>query len=71
MLAVIFFGFSPFITGYVGTVIKDVYFVAMCVLYITTLIVYAADRELFWSKCYYSILFILATVGMVLFRNNG
>lgn len=71
LLAVIFFGFSPFITGYVGTVIKDVYFVAMCVLYITTLIVYAADRELFWSKCYYSILFILATVGMVLFRNNG
>ncbi|MGN8642163.1 DUF6020 family protein [Catenibacterium mitsuokai] len=71
LLAVIFFGFSPFITGYVGTVIKDVYFVAMCVLYITTLIVYAADRELFWSKCYYSILFVLATVGMVLFRNNG
>ncbi len=71
LLAVIFFGFSPFITGYVGTVIKDVYFVAMCVLYITTLIVYAADRELFWSKFYYSILFILATVGMVLFRNNG
>lgn len=71
LLAAIFFGFSPFITGYVGTVIKDVYFVAMCVLYITTLIVYAADRELFWSKCYYSILFVLATVGMVLFRNNG
>lgn len=71
LIAVIFFGFSPFITGYVGTVIKDVYFVAMCVLYITTLIVYAADRELFWSKCYYSILFVLATVGMVLFRNNG
>lgn len=71
LLAVIFFGFSPFITGYVGTVIKDVYFVAMCVLYITTLVVYAADRELFWSKFYYSILFILATVGMVLFRNNG
>lgn len=71
LLAVIFFGFSPFITGYVGTVIKDVYFMTMCVLYITTLIVYAADRELFWSKCYYSILFILATVGMVLFRNNG
>lgn len=71
LLAAIFFGFSPFITGYVGTVIKDVYFVAMCVLYITTLIVYAADCELFWSKCYYSILFVLATVGMVLFRNNG
>ncbi len=71
IIAILFFGFSPFITGYVGTVIKDVYFVAMCVLYITTLIVYAADRELFWSKCYYSILFVLATVGMVLFRNNG
>lgn len=71
IIAILFFGFSPFITGYVGTVIKDVYFTAMCVLYITTLIVYAANRKLFWSKCYYSILFVLATVGMVLFRNNG
>lgn len=71
IIAILFLGFSPFITGYVGTVIKDVYFTAMCVLYITTLIVYAANRKLFWSKCYYSILFVLATVGMVLFRNNG
>lgn len=71
LLAVIFFGFSPFITGYIGTVIKDVYFTAMCVLYITTLIIYAADRKLFWSKSYYSILFVASTVGMVLFRNNG
>lgn len=67
----LFCGASPFIIGYVGTVIKDVYFSAFCVLYIVLLAEYALRRELFvasfWKKC----LLIISCIGMVLFRNNG
>lgn len=71
LFALLFFAFSPFITGYVGTVIKDVYFTAMVVLYVVLLYVYSVDWEDFWKKWYYPLLIIVASIGMVLFRNNG
>lgn len=70
-VSVFFFSFSPYITGYVGTPIKDLYFVAMVCVYVTVLFVYSMDRHIFWSERRYPVLLILSSVGMVLFRNNG
>lgn len=71
VFALLFCTSSPFIIGYVGTVIKDVYFTAFCVLYTLLLAEYAFRQEVFeasfWKKC----MLVVSCVGMVLFRNNG
>lgn len=71
LLSMILCGASPFIIGYVGTVIKDVYFSAFCVLYILLLGEYCLRRDVFTRDVKRPLLLVLSCVGMVLFRNNG
>lgn len=70
-VAMLFFAFSPYITGYVGTPIKDLYFAAMVCIYVICLFVYSIKLEMFWRERKYPILFVLSSIGMALFRNNG
>ena len=70
-VSLLFFAFSPYITGYVGTPIKDLYFVAMVCLYVLALFVYSIDPKIFWGELRFPVLFVLSCAGMVLFRNNG
>lgn len=71
VLSILFFAFSPYITGYIGTPIKDLYFVTMVCLYIITLFVYSVKPNMFWTEYKFPALFVLSSVGMALFRNNG
>lgn len=71
VISLLFFAFSPYITGYVGTPIKDIYFTAMVCIYIAVLYVYSIEPVIFWGEKKYLILFILSAIGMALFRNNG
>ena len=71
LFALLFCSCSPFVIGYVGTVIKDVYFAAFCVLYILLLAEYVLRPDIFASSLFRKLLLVLSCVGMVLFRNNG
>lgn len=71
LFSLFFFGLSPFVTGYVGTVIKDVYFTAFSLLFTIVLAEYTFARDTFWSSWHKPLVLILAALGMVLFRNNG
>lgn len=70
-LVYVFFGFSPFVTGYIGQVIKDLYFSIFIVLLTVILIKYVFMHNEFWEKKTTLVLFILACVSLNLFRNNG
>ncbi len=66
----LFFCFSPFVTGYVGAAIKDVYFSVFSLLF-TIVFAESVLTEDFWASRKKILLFIGATTGLVLFRNNG
>ena len=70
LVYLLFFAFCPFVTGYVGAAIKDVYFSIFSLLFT---IVFAESLlcEDFWATWKKPVLFILAATGLVLFRNNG
>lgn len=69
LCAVLFFALSPFITGYVGHTIKDVYFCAFFALYVVLVAEYRLDRSGFTGKR--AALFLLASTMLFLFRYNG
>ncbi len=71
VFAMAYFCFSPYIMGYVGQPIKDFYYSVFCVLFIMMLAEYVMDTEAFWKKKKNLILFLVSTMGVVLFRNNG
>lgn len=66
-----FFGFSPFVVGYVGAILKDFYYAIFCLLFILLLIEYCYDRDAFWKSKGKIFLFVLSAVFIVLFRRNG
>lgn len=69
--AIGFFAFSPYVMGYIGQPIKDFYYSVFCVFFITMLAECAIYPEYFWKNIKSPILFAIATLGVVLFRNNG
>lgn len=70
VVILIFFALSPFVCGYVGQVIKDVYYTAFFLLFEICLIQYCFKRNWFWHSRGY-LLMISSTILMCLFRNNG
>ena len=70
MVYLLFFAFSPFVTGYVGTAIKDTYFSIFSLLF-TIVFAESVLEEDFWDGWKRPVLFLAAAAGLVLFRNNG
>ena len=66
----LFFMFSPYITGYLGQTIKDTYYAAFMVLFLTQITLYVLDNAVLKRISWYIIL-LISTCGCILERHNG
>jgi hypothetical protein len=64
-------GFSPYIAGYAGAIIKDVPFSIAVLLAITELIYALLDLDYFLQSKRHYLLTAIAIMGVILMRNNG
>lgn len=71
LFSLLFFALSPFITGYVGQITKDVLFSGFFVLFITVVAEYIVSPEKFWMNRKLPHLLIVSCLFTCLFRHNG
>lgn len=70
-ISIIFLALFPTVSMFVSCSTKDVYFSAGLVLITTLLFEMAYDASAFWNSKKKVLLFVLASLIVVLFRNNG
>ena len=68
---ILFFAFSPFVTGYVGNCIKDMPYISFMLLFLVQLGCWLMEPAHFWHNKKMLVLTGLAGYGMAIFRNNG
>lgn len=71
LLTLLFFGFSPFVVGYVGVCLKDVPFMVFLLLWMLLFARACFQSKQFWSGWKYPALSIVAAVCLCAVRNNG
>lgn len=70
-LTLLFFGFSPFVVGYVGVCVKDVPFMVLLLLWMVLFARACFQSGKFWQSRRYPGLAILVAVCMCAVRNSG
>lgn len=71
LLTLLFFGFSPFVVGYVGVCIKDVPYMIALLFWLTALIRCCLLHDRFWCSWRQPAQLLLSAVFVVAFRSNG
>lgn len=67
----VFYGFCPYVVGYVGHALYDIYYSGFFVLFLTMIVEYVFDREKFFKNNRNLLLLLCSAILMVLFRKNG
>lgn len=70
-LGIVFLGLFPVVSMFLCCTTKDVYFCGGIVLFTTLLLEMAREGKTFWSSCSKKLLFVLASLMILFFRNNG
>lgn len=71
VISLLFCGFCPYVIGYIGQNIKDVYYSGFVVLFITMIGKYEIEKDDFWNKRINIVLLLLSSTLLSLFRNDG
>lgn len=71
LLTLLFFGFSPFVVGYVGVCLKDVPFMIFLLLWMLLFARGCFQSEQFWNGWKYPALTLAVAVCLCAVRNNG
>lgn len=67
----LFFSFSPFVTGYIGNCIKDMPYISFMLLFLVQTGYWLFSPEQFWGNKKRMALAAVSSCGMAVFRNNG
>ena len=70
-LYIVFFSFSPIVSGYIGTTSKDADYAFFVTLLSLMLFEYARDNENFWSNKKNIVMLIVSSSFTILLRKNG
>lgn len=67
----LFFSFSPFVTGYIGNCIKDMPYISFMLIFLVQIGRWMLFPEMFWKNKRQIAVAGIAGYGMAIFRNNG
>lgn len=71
LATLLFFGFSPFVVGYVGVCLKDVPFMVFLLLWMVLFARACFQSEQFWKGWKYPVFSLFVAVCLCAVRNNG
>ena len=71
IVILVFYGFCPYVVGYVGHALYDIYYSAFFTLFLAIIMEYVFDKEEFFLNNRKLFLLIVSAILMVLFRKNG